>query len=237
MAIPGLSAEEVRLIHRSVGWGTHKIGRPLSPIEIGDLLDGALNKGATLQVLAAELPITASNLSRFLRVAKLPSDVRHMVTWGSVKGTLGYTTAVEIARISDLDDQRALARAVIERDMTTPEVRQAVQLRRRSLKAIAECIDESIGMRPTVERRYVFVGAVTAPDQVSDLRSLSQNDRNKRLAAALSLVGLNNVSGTLGEELFTLVGSEASSQQLSGAAAESLEERVTNALRQVQTNG
>jgi hypothetical protein len=100
-----------------------------------------------------------------------------------------------------------------------------------------ECIDESIGMRPTVERRYVFVGAVTDPEQVNELQALSQRERNERIAAALRLLGLQSVSGTLGNEIFTLVGDELSSRELSGLAAESLEEQIVSALRQVRANG
>lgn len=224
--LAGLSALEIGRLQMSVGYGTHKKGRPLSPVEVGQLLRRALESGASLQDCAKILNLGSSMLSRFLHVLDLPADLRHLVGSGrSSAAKIGFTTAVELVRVPAPDDQRAIATAILERGLETSEVRQVAQIRRRSGRPIDECLKEVIGMRPTVERVYVFMGAIVDADVQAALTTLTQAERNALLHSALKAIGFD-AAGRLGEQLFTLVGDEHLNSRVSSGGWKVIEARL-----------
>ena len=193
----------------SIGYGTHKKGRPLSPAEVGRLLRRAREAGASLEECAKAVNLKGTTqLSRFLQVLDLPQDLLHLVGWGRSADSVGFTSAVELTRVSDADDQRAIAGAILEQGLQTDEVRQVAQIRRRSRRPIEDCLSEVLGMRPTIERRYVFIGAVGDGDVQETLADLTQAQRNALLKAGLESIALTAATGRLGEQLFTVVGDE-----------------------------
>lgn len=224
--LPGLSVLEFSRLRMSVGHGRHKRGRPLSPIEVGTLLRRAQGAGASIQDCARSLKLTDSQVSRFLRVFELPGDIKHSVTFGRVRDSIVFTTAVQLARVDDPDDQRALATAVIEQKLQMDEVRQIVHLLQRSGRTIEQCLQEVLGMRPTVERHYVFIGAVADENVEAVLGQMTQAERDAILRSGLEALDLDGASGRLGEKFFTLVGGEILNGKLMRQGKEAIETRL-----------
>ena len=205
--LAGLSRREFGLLGMSVGYGTHRKGRPLSPIEVGTLLQRARKKGATISDCAKALRIHQTGIARYLRILDLPSDIKHLIDWGAGTDYVGYSAAFETTRLKDVSDQRAVAAAIMAHKFTSHEVREVVQLRQRSGQSISGCIQQVIQMRPVIVRRYVFIGTI-APDQMEGLRALTQSDRDLLFALSLKKAGLDSASGRLGVRFFTLIGDD-----------------------------
>ena len=219
----GLNALELGRLRVSVGYGTHKKGRPLSPIEVAELVRRARAAGNTLSDCARAIRIDESGLGRFLRLLELPDDLRHLVDWGSGKYVLGYSRAVELVRIPDSDDMRAVANTVLERGLTSKETRQVVQILERSGRAAKDVLREVLGMRPVVERRYVFIGSVTDKSLSEELEKRSQREKDSLLHTAMAKLELVGASGRLGTSRFTLVGDEQFGSSMSKIGKERLE--------------
>ena len=183
-------------------------GATLSPMEVGALLKRAHSEGVSLQECATAIQLEGTGqIARFLRIGELPDDVRHLVDWGGGKEFVGFTAAVELAKLRDANDQRSIAKSILADGLSSKEVRQVVQLRRRSGRGVGACVAEVLGMRPQLEKRYVFVGSVAA-QSVEALRGLTQAVRNAILLGGIHDMGLRNVTGRLGPKFFTLVGRE-----------------------------
>lgn len=225
--LPGLSGLEIGRLRMSVGYGTHKRGRPLSPIEVGRLLRRAQSAGASLQDCAEFLKLSKDQASRFLSVLEIPEDFRHLVEFGgNADSKIGFTTAVQLARVSDRDSQRAVATAILEQKLRTDEVRQVIQLHKRSGRTMKECLNEVIAMRPTVERHYVFIGAVSDERVEAILAKMAQSERDALLRFGIDALDLKGTSGRLGAKLFTLVGDERLNGTLMSQGKESIEARI-----------
>ena len=80
--LPGLSELELGRIRVSVGYGGHKKGRLLSPIEIGSIIRKACELGASIEDCAAAIKIGTSQVKRFLSILSIPHDIQHLVDWG-----------------------------------------------------------------------------------------------------------------------------------------------------------
>ena len=240
--LPGLSSLDLGRLKMSVGYGTHKRGRPLSPVEVGTLLRRTCAAGSTLGDCANALSLDCTTqLSRFLRILDLPPDLRHLVAWGRSRDSIGFTTAVELVRVPDAEDQRAIANAILEEALQTSEVRQVAQLRQRSHRPVEECIQEVLGMRPVVERRYVFIGAVGDDALQATLASMTQTQRDQALKASIEATGLTGASGRLGEQLFTLVGDDRFNEALSEKGRTTIEAelraRIAESVRNAHSEG
>ena len=226
----GLSALELGRLRMSVGYGTHRKGRPLSPIEVGVLLRKACSEGMSMEECAKAIQLDGTgHIGRFLRILDLPDDIRHLVDWGSGKSFIGFTSAVEMAGLKDGDHQRAVADAILSDGLNSKEVRQVVQLRRRSGRDINACIEEVLGMRPTIERRYVFIGSVF-PENVGPLGRLTQAVRDAVLASGIEELGLRNTVGRLGPKFFTLVGDERFNASMKEIGKENIESRLRSCI-------
>ncbi len=234
--LPGLTTLEIGRLRMSVGYSTHKVGRPLSPIEVGNLFQRAMDAGAKLQECAREVKFKGtSQVSRFLAVRRLPPNILHLVDWGhSSDSAIGFTTAVELARLredkgeDDVNNMvlERIVNAILEHGLGTDEVRQVAQLRKRSARPIEDCLKEVIGMRPKVDRRYVFIGAVEDANVRGAIANLTQAQRNSLLEASLKALDLGSVSGRLGQQLFTLVGGEELNNRLQSEGRENIEARL-----------
>jgi hypothetical protein len=170
-------------------------------------------------------------VSRFLGILNLPSDLLHLVSWGRSVDSIGFTTAVELARVSAPEDKRAIATAILEQGLQTDEVRQVAQLLKRSRRTVQECLREVIGMRPTVERVYVFIGAIADEAVKAALAAQTQEERNGLLRSGIKALGLNT-TGRLGEQVFTLVGDERLNSQLNREGREAIEARLRSYIKE-----
>jgi hypothetical protein len=176
--IPGLSPIEERNLILSVG--THRTGRPLSPVEAGQLLNRAKSSGASVSDLAVACHLEGGTwIGRFIRLGELSPTLHHLVDWGSSKTTLSMTQAQEIARLPRHEDQETLGRRAIEDRMSSHEVRQVVQLLQRSTRSAEEAIDSVVQLRPQVTRQFVYLATVTDEAVRRKLAELTQAERNQ----------------------------------------------------------
>ena len=233
----GLSALELGRLRMSVGYGTHKKGRPLSPIEVGALLRKARDAGVSLDDCAKAIQLDGTgHIGRFLRILDLPDDLRHLVDWGVGKHFIGFTSAVELVRLGDTRDQHLVADAILSEGLNSKELRQVAQLRERSGQTVETCIKEVLGMRPTVEKRYVFIGAV-ADESVVKLAKLTQVARDAILASGIEWLGLHDATGRLGSKFFTLVGDEGFNASMRKIGKENIESRIRIHISEMVDNG
>lgn len=230
--LSGLSALELGRLRVSVGYGTHKRGRPLSPVEVGVLIGRAREAGNSLEDCAREIRIDESGIGRFLRLEELPEEVRHLVDWGSGKGVVGFSCATELVRVQDPADQRTVAEAVLENGLNSREVRQVAQLLKRSGRPVQDAVAEVVGMRTVVVQRYVYVGTVTDGHLASDLEKRTQQEKNALLSAGIERLGLHGVTGRLAARRFTLVGDDRLGHLLSNMQEDELEEQLCAILRE-----
>lgn len=235
--LAGLSALELGRLRMSVGYGTHKTGRPLSPIEVGLILRRARGEGISLRECADAIGLDGTgHIGRFLRILRLPDDLQHLVNWGSSSDAIGFSCAVELVKLRDAGDQRAVAKSILADGLNSKEVRQVGQLRMRSAGRIDACIKEILGMRPTVQRRYVFVGSIVDQNVEDVLISLSQAERNSILESGIEFLNLRGASGRLGKRFFTLVGDERFGASMKSIGNERIEERLRTHISETVDN-
>jgi len=145
-------------------------------------------------------------VSRFVKLLSLAPSVQPLVGWGSDASTISFSSAFEIARLPEREQQVA-AEAVLANQLGLSEVKQLLQIRQRSGKAIDEAVQAVIAQRPTIEVRHVIVGAITIEDVRGKVTNISQEERNSLLRRALLRRPELDVRGAkLGLDTFTLVG-------------------------------
>jgi len=181
MVAEGLSATERQRLLLSVG--THRGQRPLSPSEVASLFSRILETGGTLSDCARAANLDGTTwVTRFLRLLSLPESVRHLIDWGgNGAGSVTFSSASEIARLDNDEDKEVLVQGALTHRLSGAEVRQVVQLRRRSGRTLNECLEEVVGMRPRIEKRHVYVGAITLDELKCKLKELTQNERDTLL--------------------------------------------------------
>lgn len=228
MVFAALTPDERKGLLLSVG--THRAKRPLTPVEVGELLGRAVRAGDTMADCAEAVHLDGtSQVGRFVALLKLPSEVRHLVDWGKSDETLAFTAAYEVARLSEPHDQIRAAQAVLSHGLSTGEVRQVVQARKRSGKDIDACIASILGMRPTVDVHHVFLGKILDADLKRRLERLTQAERDALLKAALAKdFSAMKVGGRLGADRFTLVGGAELGEAVK--QKDELEARLNNVL-------
>jgi len=204
--LPGLSSDELKNLLLSIG--THRGKRSLSPPEAALLFRKAIAAGASTSECAKAVQLEGPTwVARFVKLLDLPSDVLHLVDWGRRSGSVAFTSASEVSRLQDTEDQRRAMEATLKHDLSSSEVRQLVQLRTRSTKGIDQCVAEVLKMRPQVEVRHIFVGAVINDRVQARLRTQTQHERDAYLSRVCrEKWPAVKLSGHLGAERFTLVG-------------------------------
>ncbi len=134
----GLSPEQTKRLLLSVG--SHRGTRPFSPVEVAETLKISIDAGSKLSELASALHLDGTSMvTRFLRLLDLSPQVRDWVDWGESGSTIGFTAASELSRLSDSGEQNQLGRAALENQLKSSEVREVVQIRRRSKRPLAAC--------------------------------------------------------------------------------------------------
>jgi len=217
----------------SVGYGGHKIGRLLSPVEIGSYLRKAQEAGEDLHACALETGLDKTGVARFLRIVDLPLEYQHMVDWGSPKNAIGFTTALELARFENANDQRVVADAILSNRFTSKEVRQIVQLKKRSERPINECVKEVVGMRTTIQTRHMFIGMILDKKVEQHLSKLTQAMRNEIIESGIDRLNLGEVTGRLGKRMFTLVGDEKFNKSMIEIGKQDLEIELRRHIEEV----
>lgn len=224
--LPGLDPLDLGRLRMSVGYGTHRKGRPLSPVEVGLYLKRARDAGASMSDCAREIQLDGTgHIGRFLRILDLPDDLQHLISWGTGKGFIGFSAAVEMAKLQDADDQRAVATSVLTDGLDSREVRQVAQLRKRSGRPINVCLEEVLNMRSTYQKHYIFIGSIVDQSIMNALCEFTQTERDSLLESCIKHIGLQKTSGRLGKRFFTLLGGEEFNISLKNLGKEPLEER------------
>ena len=203
----GLLPDQISQLILSVG--THKSNRPLSPVEVAEYIQSALDAGERRTDIAEKLYLEDSSIiGHFLRLLSLPSQVQQLVGWGSAPATISFSAAAGIARLNSGIEQTVLAKAALENKFNKSEIIQVVQIRQRSDNSIESCIKSVIDQRPVVERRYVIIGQLISESLKDKVKHLTQLERNNLLQSVLEQHGpdIPHLGTKLGAEYFILVG-------------------------------
>lgn len=232
-----LDSVELGRLRMSVGYGTHKRGRPLSPVEVGTILRRLIDDGCTLRGCAELVGLKGTgHIGRFLKILRLPQEIQHLIDWGASPDTIGFTVAVELTRLNDTVEQDIVAQSILKDRLTSKEVRQIGQLRTRTRRTLDKCIAEVLGMRTTIERRYVLIGSIGDPGVEDALGHLSQMERDSILVSVTTQVGLQGATGRLGSKYFTLVGDEEFNVSMNCIGKESIETQVRAHISEIIRN-
>lgn len=168
--------------------GTHKGERPLAPGQVALALEQAVLAGFSKKQIADFLQLRdTSMVSRFLGILKLPDELAVLVGWGA-QASLSLSSAHELVRLSDSSVRAELAKGVVENSLTKSEVVEAVQMLLRSSRSAKEVLDLIVNKRPTIERRFIFVGLFSDPQLTEALRQvepLVQQDLLERAVRVL----------------------------------------------------
>lgn len=102
--------------------------RTMSPVDIGRFLaEVAIRDGIAATTTGVELK-DQGTVKQFIRVLDLPEDLQSKVAWKRAAGTLPFTVAAEVARLSNADDARDLWSKAVAQKMTKKDVREAIGL-------------------------------------------------------------------------------------------------------------
>lgn len=220
-----LSDLELGHLQMSVGYGAHKKGRPLSPVEVGKLIRRVKEAGVSTEDCAKTINLGKSGIGRFLRILDLPADIQHLVSWGRQKGFVSFSAATQLTRFKNAEDQHAVVKSILSEGLNSKETGQVAQLRIRSGKEISECLKEILNMRPVIEKRHVFIGTIDDENITSILADLTQAERNSILQSSFVALNLDEISGRLGKNLFTLVGTDSLDTAIQSMGPNNLEEQ------------
>lgn len=179
----GISVSEHQSLLRSVG--THRKERPLSPLEVAELIGRTVAAGSTRAQCASALGISVSQVSSFLNLLDLDKSIQHLADWrGSKAASVAFSTMAELRRLESTE-QVSVTKAALRYGLTWKEIIQIVQISSRSGHPISDCVRQVLDLRPQVITRHLFVGAVTIKGLQGRLDQFSQNDRDKLLTKAL----------------------------------------------------
>jgi hypothetical protein len=213
--VQGLSTDIQKKLLLSIG--SHRDIRLLTPVEVGEAVQTSVNAGTTMQEVAEFLHLEGTSvLTKFVRLLRLSPDVRHLVDWGRSDATIGFTAASEVARLDDPADQLQLCQAGLRNRLGSSEMKQILQLHKRSGQSISDCIEEILKLRPRTAQIHVLIGGITEPALSARLAAVSQAERDKWLHQAVtkSFPALARYGGRLGPNRFTITGDKAVSAEL-----------------------
>ena len=230
-----LTREEYRDLTLSIG--THRSTRRLSPIEVARLLEKALEAGATRRECAAELGVGSTQVGTFLKLLDLASGIQHFADWrGTKSASISFSTLAELSRLSP-HDQVDAAKSVLRHDLTWKEVVQLVQMVDRSEQGVRECIAKVLKLRPQIETRHLFVGAITSESLQRYLESLSKSDRDRLIKQTfVRITGTDyEIKGRLGTKEFTIL-SQHDLPRLLNLEPDELQQTVNDLLETLSTS-
>lgn len=229
----GLTPEEHKALLRSVG--THRGERVLSPLEVARLLKKAIADSSTRKQCAKALNLGQTQVTTFLKLLDIAPEIQHLADWGgSANASIAFSSLAELARLGQSEQVEA-ANAILRYGLTWKEVVQLVQIADRSGQPIGLCKDEILKLRPQVETRHLFVGAIISESLRRYIESCLQSERDKLLEDALAkLLGRKGlVNGRLGAKNFTIISSQDVSKLL-GLDPDELEKAINEALERAR---
>jgi hypothetical protein len=174
VTIPLTPAEIRDLI---VSTSTHQGSRRLSPIEVASLFKKAMDRGASKRECAETVGFAdATMVGRFVRLLELAQGVQDMIDWGKSDASLAFSAGAEIARLNVVD-QKFLSRAALQDGLGTQEIKAIVQRLERSDVDASQAVAEVLRLRPSIERRHVFIGQFGDSATVTRIASMPEGGR------------------------------------------------------------
>ena len=228
----GLTPYERRDLILSVG--THRGARRLSPLEVAQLIQKALDHGSSRKECSAALGVGTSQIGTFLKLLSLNAEVQHMAGWGgSSRASIAFSSLAELRRLNSAD-QVSVATAILKERLKWKEVIEVVQIRERSGKTVEECVADVVRRRPVIETQHVFIGRVDRLTSV-ELGDLDQASRDGLLQHVLAgMIGADRAfEGRLGLGTFTVVTQEGLLNPL-GLSADEFEEAANVRIREAR---
>jgi ParB family chromosome partitioning protein len=154
----------------------------LKPVEQARAYKRLLDaKGWTMTELATELGIHQTSVSRALALLDLPCTVQERVE----QGVLAPSSAAEIAKIADPEEQQTVAEEVIASGLKRSEVAavvQAVRSKRPTPESKPEPVSFDLGDGMTVTIRWRRATGVTAAQALRKALRLIQQDQGGQAA-------------------------------------------------------
>lgn len=136
--------------------GTRKKWRVLDPITTAKELD-KLCKRTSQKEVARMIGVSSETIRMFRRLLTLPKNVQKLVEERKIGIDSGYRIS-----LLNVDEQEILANVIIEKKLTSVEVRGIIQ----SLKKwnphmpILECVEVAIKYRPIIEDEHLLVSRI-----------------------------------------------------------------------------
>lgn len=187
--------------------GTHKGKRHLLPFECSALIIKAI-ENSTKEELSEVIGISPSQISKFVNLNALPSDIRKMVCFGKQKGCISFSAAAEMASLKSLEDRLGLAKATLEHDLRKDEVISVVQRINRSDLELEVVVDEILKLRPQIEQQYLFLVSLDNLRYEDELEF--KREIRKRLAKKIGGTNVHSIS--IGENRLAILLSEEGAQ-------------------------
>lgn len=201
----GLSEQELKELIISVG--THRQERRLSPFEVAKLLEKSIKAGSSRRECAQAIGLGNTYIGYFLNLLDLSPEIQHLAKWGRSKDVgIAFSALAWLTRLPS-EDQVIAAQAILKHDFTWKEVVELVQLASRSTGGIENCIEAVLQRRPTVETRYLFIGAITSDYTKTRLAMFTQKQRDKLFNNLLAnmLKSEEEIAGRLGIGQFSII--------------------------------
>lgn len=229
MSLAGLTDSESTDLIMSVG--THQAKRRISPIQVAQLIEKASGLQSLESIARAVSLRDTTLLKKFISLLALPEETRSLVTWGSTRGFIPFSSASEIARIAKkiaAEELLALSCTVLEHGLTKTELQAVVQRVSRGQVPLDNAVQEILAMRPVIERQYVFM--TSTPLVIRDSESLEHGRIKARqlLAGAIGASNLLSVSVTPKTLTFVVLGDSDGHPPapLRGVTSESLKQFI-----------
>ena len=183
--LKGLTEEEYALLVLSVG--THRGKRHLTPIGVAKLLDKASNNNEMKDIVTS-LELSSGMIKKFLSLLLLPIEIQKLISFGSNRGCISFTSAFEISKIKNQEERFDLTKSALENNLNKSEVQAIVQRVNRSELSVNEALGEIMKLRPEIEHSYLFVAEI--PKSIEENEKIIQAVIRKKLA---TLIGGSNI--------------------------------------------
>jgi len=164
----------------------HRTERRLTPFAVAKLLQRALSFTNLATLAKALNSEDTTTLQKIVRLTGLPDEHASLVEWGTRRGSLSMSTAAELMRLGEPEMVRDAIKLAAEENLTKDEARQVVQIRQRSGKSLAECVQQALLTRPKVVRHELILGSLLTDNARSVVSRLGSELVTKKVKLALA---------------------------------------------------
>ena len=154
--------------------------RPLTPIQAADEIQAWINeKKLSIPEITEKFALKDSGMIKhFLNLLKLPKSIQQSVGWTS--GSIGISTASQIAQLPSQKEMTPLAKALAKDQLDRGEVMNIVSIRKKNPdKSLNDCVKEVKDFRIEWTEENVITGNV----QEDNLKFIKNYAKNKNLTA------------------------------------------------------